>query len=369
MAHGWLLLVADDLTGAHAELMETAPAALARGSIRIALWAYAWLALTDYAIGNWDEAVLNAERAVALLGESGHAWLRPLVRWVATVVPAARGDWRSAEEHVRSGVAQTGDYPLMITGAALARAHLAAARGDNDAVLRTLEPLAGLQEADAIDEPGFWPWRDLYGDALVNAALFEEADAFLRPREVLADQRGRRVEFARLARVRGRLESSRGNGPEAEAAFHAGLERLGQLPVPFERALVELAYGQTLRRHGKRRAAAAQLQAAADRFATLEARPYMERCERELIACGLAPGERRSFDPTRLTAQELAVARLVAEGLSNRQVAAELFVSVKTVQFHLTHIYAKLGVSSRAELAARLHDNGGNQVNGHPVQG
>ncbi len=84
----------------------------------------------------------------------------------------------------------------------------------------------------------------------------------------------------------------------------------------------------------------------------------MERCERELVASGLAPAERRTFDPTRLTAQELAVARLVADGMSNRQVAAKLFVSVKTVQFHLTHIYTKLGVRSRGELSARFHRDG-----------
>ena len=67
-------------------------------------------------------------------------------------------------------------------------------------------------------------------------------------------------------------------------------------------------------------------------------------------------GEAECVDPSRLTAQELAVARLVAVGMSNRQVASELFISIKTVQFHLTHVYAKLGVSSRAELAAQFRD-------------
>ena len=357
MAHGWLLLADDDIIAARAELMETAPAALARGSIRISLWAYSWLALTDYLLGNWDEAVLDAERAVTLLGESGHAWLRPLVRWAATLVPAARGDWRSAEEHVRLAVAHTGDYELMTVGAALARARLASARGDNDVVLRTLEPLTRIRPTEAVDEPGFWPWRDMYADALATAGLLDEADAFLIPRETLAEERGRRLETARLARARGRLESARGNTEKAEAAFRHGLERLGPLPVPFERALLELAHGQTLRRNGKRRAAAVELQAASDRFATLEAQPYLERAERELVACGLTAPERRSFDPTRLTAQEHAVARLVADGLSNRAVAAELFVSVKTVQFHLTHVYTKLGLTSRAELAARLRED------------
>jgi len=67
--------------------------------------------------------------------------------------------------------------------------------------------------------------------------------------------------------------------------------------------------------------------------------------------------KRQNVDPSALTAQELAVARLVAAGMSNRQVAAELFVSIKTVQFHLTHIYSKLRLSSRTELAASLRDD------------
>jgi DNA-binding CsgD family transcriptional regulator len=71
----------------------------------------------------------------------------------------------------------------------------------------------------------------------------------------------------------------------------------------------------------------------------------------------LAPAKRHNFDPSALTAQELAVARLVAAGMSNRQVATELFISIKTVQFHLTHIYSKLRLGSRTELAAYLRED------------
>jgi hypothetical protein len=67
------------------------------------------------------------------------------VRWAAVSVPAARGDWRAAEEHVRLGAAQSGDYELMIVAAGMARAQLAAARGDHDAVLRALEPLLAIR--------------------------------------------------------------------------------------------------------------------------------------------------------------------------------------------------------------------------------
>ena len=164
---------------------------------------------------------------------------------------------------------------------------------------------------------------------------------------------------------RGRLEAARGRFEVAEEAFgraSGALERM-----PFELALVDLAHGQVLRRAGQRRLAAERLSAARERLVGLRARPYLERCEQELAACGLAPGKRSAFDPSRLTAQELAVARLVAVGMSNRQVAGELFISIKTVQFHLTHIYAKLGVGSRAELAAQFRDTAttGARADGH----
>ena len=165
------------------------------------------------------------------------------------------------------------------------------------------------------------------------------------------------------------MEAAQGHLPEAEAAFRRGLSQLQTLPMPFQRALLELAFGEVLRRSGQRRAAADRLQAARERLVALRARPYLARCDRELAACGLAPGKRRTCGPIRLTAQELAVARLVAVGMSNRQVASELFISIKTVQYHVTHIYAKLGVRSRAELAAQFRENELMNNGGDPVDG
>ena len=361
MAYGWLRLVTDDVVGARTMLAQTAAAALRAGSVRIAVWAFVWSAHAGFAVGAWDEAAADADRAVSLLEETGHEWLRPLARCAAVLVPAARGEWTTAEEHARAASARPGDYELMVVAAALAQAHLAAARSDHDAVLRALEPVLLITPRDGVDEPGFWPWQGLYGDALVNAGRLTEADEFLRPHEDLAAARRRGSTIARLARVRGKLEAAQGHLAAAETAFQHGLTEIERLPMPFQRALLELAYGQVLRRAGQRRAAANQLQAARDRLAGLRARPYLERCERELAACGLTPAKRSDFDPSRLTAQESAVARLVALGMGNRQVASELFVSIKTVQFHLTHIYAKLGISTRAELAAQFRDTDGNE--------
>ena len=170
---------------------------------------------------------------------------------------------------------------------------------------------------------------------------------------------------ARLAELHRRLAAADGNIAAAQASVQRGLAEIERLPQSYERALLELSYGQVLRRAGQRRAAASQLQAARERLTTLNAHPDLERCDRELAACGLAPAKRSEFDPSRLTPQESAVARFVATGMSNREVATELFVSIKTVQFHLTHIYTKLGINSRGELAAQFRDQDTNNDDEH----
>ena len=163
--------------------------------------------------------------------------------------------------------------------------------------------------------------------------------------------------MAAAARARGNLEATRGENEHAEAAFQTALIDASQVDVPFDHALLQLAYGAFLRRAGKRTQAAEQLRPARDALNRLAALPDLERCERELAGCGLAPAKRRHQDASRLTPQELAVARLVINGLTNKQVARELVVSVKTVEYHLRHVYAKLGITSRSQLVLRLGSN------------
>ncbi|MFL5333829.1 MAG: LuxR C-terminal-related transcriptional regulator, partial [Geminicoccaceae bacterium] len=350
---GWLRLVEDDLAGARADLADEASARLRGGMSGVPIL-YSWLAWVEYGIGSWDDAVLHAERAHVIAAELEHPTIGWLVPFGAVLVPAARGDWAVAEEYARLAAPSSSGYEQTIAGAGIARAVLAAARSQHDNVLVALDPLLTMSQREAVDEPGCWPWQDLYGDALVHLGRLDEASAFLGPHESLAEQRGRHAPIARLARVRGRLEAARGDVEAAEAAFQRGLRHMQPLAMPFEQALLELAYGQFLRRSGRRRAAAARLGSAQECFISLGARPWLERCDRELSACGLAPAKRRGRDRERLTPQELCVARLAASGLSNREVATELMVSVKTVEFHLRHAYHKLEIGSRKELASHL---------------
>jgi DNA-binding CsgD family transcriptional regulator len=160
--------------------------------------------------------------------------------------------------------------------------------------------------------------------------------------------------MAAAARARANLEAARGNHARADQAFKTGLAHAAQIDLPFDRALLQLAYGGFLRRAGKRTLAAAQLHAARATLTRLDAQPDLERCERELAACGLRPGRRKEHNTARLTPQELAVARLAASGLSNRQAARELVISVKTVEYHLGNVYAKLRITSRGQLTEWL---------------
>ena len=176
MAKSWLQLVVDDLDGVPQTLADLAPTQLRNGSVRIAVWAYVWLSRAHYLLGEWDDATAAAERAVSLLEETGHDWLRPLARWVAVEVYAEQ----------RGVAGRGGTCPPGLCGERRLRADDRGGRpravrtwrrcvATTTSVLRALEPLLAIQPRHGVDEPGFWPWQHLYGDALVSLGRLDEA--------------------------------------------------------------------------------------------------------------------------------------------------------------------------------------------------
>jgi DNA-binding NarL/FixJ family response regulator len=138
----------------------------------------------------------------------------------------------------------------------------------------------------------------------------------------------------------------------AEAHFRRALDaHAGSLRLP-DRARTELAFGEHLRRARRRVDAREHLRTALALFEDLGATPFAERAAAELRASGETARRRDVTTATDLTPQERQVAGLVRQGLSNRDVAAQLFVSPRTVDFHLRNVFSKLGVTSRAELTA-----------------
>lgn len=352
MARGWLRLGLGDVVAARSLLESAVSMAGLGGSSRISLWSLSWLARTHFVTGEWDAALRVVDEGRHLAQTSGIDLVTGLLNWTAAQIHSLRGDWQSADAALNGAASVVGDYEMIRVPQMLTRAHLAEARADYTGVIRTLEPLRDLAEhTPALVEPGWWPWVDVLANALVLSGRHDDADALLTPHEERAAQRGHGPAQARLRYARGRFLGTIGDIHGARVAFEEALGLISGLPLRYDAARIHFAYGQTLRRSGKRREADTVMAVAREIFASLDATTYVERCDRELKAGGLHTSRPESSDVV-LTPQEESVAALVAQGLSNREVAAELYISPKTVQYHLTRTYAKLGIRSRAELAA-----------------
>ena len=165
-----------------------------------------------------------------------------------------------------------------------------------------------------------------------------------------AQAKGQPWSLARALRCQGMLAPS----PGFSVPFEQALSHHEQTPDAFETARTRLAYGERLRRSRDRILAREQLRAAADAFEDLDARPWADRARAELAATGETLRRRDSSTLEELTPQELQIALLLTSGRTTREAAAALFLSPKTVEYHLRHVYQKLGIHSREELALAL---------------
>jgi len=148
------------------------------------------------------------------------------------------------------------------------------------------------------------------------------------------------------ARVRALLSE----GEAADSLYRESMDRLSRTRVRAELARAHLLYGEWLRRQRRRADAREQLRTAHDMLDTMGMKAFAERARRELLATGETARKRTIESSGRLTAQEAQVARLARDGLSNPEIGARLFISARTVQYHLSKVFAKLGISSRSQL-------------------
>jgi DNA-binding CsgD family transcriptional regulator len=193
-----------------------------------------------------------------------------------------------------------------------------------------------------------WELPDLL-DALVVVGELDEAETIAVRWEQLGRRLGRAWALAISTRTRALVSAARGDLEGALAAFEDALTEHATTRDPFQHARTLLALGTTRRRAKQRAAARETLEQALDAFETIGAPLWAERTRAELARIGgRAPGH------DALTPSEERIAALVGEGRTNREVAAELFVTEHTVEAALTRVYRKLGVRSRAELAHRL---------------
>lgn len=278
-----------------------------------ALLQTAWL---DFEAGRWTDASLNFFEAARLADEIGQGRERIAALAGNGLIDALRG----------RATAELGEAAAHILGLA------ALGSGDIDAAIAQLETAAADPTPSILLRGLPAPHLDL-AEAYLRAGRLEEAEA------AAAKLRGGDAAWARAL-----LD---GGAAFAEASAIVA-ER------PFLLARVRLNFGEHLRREGSRLEARDELRAALAVFEQLDAEPWSERARRELRASGETARRRLPSTIDELTPQELQIARMVAGGASQKEVAASLFLSPKTIEYHLGKVYRKLGISSGRQLQSRL---------------
>jgi DNA-binding CsgD family transcriptional regulator len=262
-------------------------------------------------------------------------------------------DSRGHAQHALESALQLGDRKNEVR-ARSALGMLALVTGDPDAAVAQLAPAVAALEAGGAWNPNQFRIHPDLVEAYARSGRRDEAKSVTASLERQARATGLPWSMGAAMRCRALVVDA---DAAAEAGFQEALE-LHQSAGSFERARTELCFGEQLRRRGHRRDSRMHLGAALEAFEAGGATPWAERARTELRASGLALRRRQPAAREQLTPQELRIARLVAEGKTNRDVAATLFITPKTVEFHLTRVYRKLEIHSRTELVRRMAETG-----------
>jgi DNA-binding CsgD family transcriptional regulator len=271
--------------------------------------------------------------------------------WLAHV-EAAQGRGEECRSHVRRAlelVELSGAESMRHLGKA-ALGLLELGLGQVEAAVEELEFVERFGAARGVGEPAVAQAGPNLVEAYLRTGKREEAESALGALERQARSTHGRWALAAAARCQGLLADDR----QFESHFREALRLQADAGMPFEQARTDLCYGERLRRARRRAEARPVLRRSLDTFERLGATPWAAKARQELAATGERARPRREPVSDQLTAQELQVALHVAEGATNREAAAALFVSPKTVESHLGHVYRKLGVRSRTELSHRL---------------
>jgi DNA-binding NarL/FixJ family response regulator len=299
-------------------------------------------------LGDWSAARSEAAEVVELAEATDQRMPLDLGVLLGAMVDASTG----AEDSARAALARQLAFTERagigsgVTWGTAVLGFLELSLGRIPEALKALERVEQRIAEEGMEEPTLIPWAPDLVEALVRVGRAEDAKRVTHTLTLQAEASGTATATAMAARCRGIVAAGAG-----EPEFERALTHHARSPVPFELARTRLAYGAKLHRAGHRADAREQLRGALEIFTRLGAEPWAEHARSELRSAGGRFRGRRDG----LTAAELRVARAVARGATNRQAAAELFLSPKTVESHLAHAYRKLGVKSRTQLAIALN--------------
>ena len=314
-------------------------------------FALAVLAEAHFHLGDWKSAYAAGTESVSLAEEFGQR--AELAHSLARLAHVEAGQGREAacREHAHRALELATELQVgsVITLAGTTLGFLELSLGRHDEAIAHLEATGRTAIEAGLRQPGVAMWAVDLAEAYSRAGDPGRAGVTLERFSELSLRPGRSAALAAASRVEGLL------APEDDyvEAFAQALRWHEQTPMPLETARTRLCFGERLR-EGKRLGEAREmLRAALDAFEALGASRWADHARSALEASG--EHRRARVDPASdLTPQELQIAMLVVDGLSNRDAASTLFISPKTVEVHLTHIYRKLGVHSRTQLAREL---------------
>lgn len=307
------------------------------------------LAYVEFKAGEWARAAEHSDLSCELYDGSGNVGDTTTALFARALLAACCGDRSTVDEKCGRALALGGERPRILeqVGLVVGMLELSLERYHEAAN-------AFLPSTTGWIDPGHRLITPNQIEALIGAGRLEEAEPLLDDWEALGRRLDRPRALATGARARGLFLAAAGERHLAGRALEHALAEHDRFECPFERARTMLALGSHSRRTGMRSAARSLLDEAAAVFGELGAAPWFDRATRESARIS---GRRRSgYDE--LTDAEQRVADLVAEGLSNKDVASALYISVKTVEVTLTRVYRKLGVRSRTELARRFAASG-----------
>ena len=353
---GYAHMLVDELDDARALLESARQRAMDAGDEQGAEDVHRVLAQIEVRAGNLVRARSHAAEGMAIAEQGEPSWSVSGQLFVRALVAAHEGDADLVRELTARGLStaeELGDEVYLIQHHRVL-AFLELSLGDPGEALSHLEPLNVRLDRLGITEPrepGYLSDDEVI-EALIGVGRLEDAAAKLEAWEQLGREIDRPRVLATGARARGLLAAERGDLDRAIDALEEALGHHKRLPVPIERGRTLVALGSVHRRAGQRRHARSALEEALGLFERIGARIWADRARAELGRLG---GRAPAGDE--LTPTERRVGQLVAEGRTNKEVAAALFISVRTVEANLTRIYSKLGVRSRTELAARGLEN------------
>jgi DNA-binding CsgD family transcriptional regulator len=301
-------------------------------------------------LGDWDVAIPAAEEARRLAEEFAEPQWAAAADTVISLVAAMRGDEDKAERLAAQAemVAEPAGANITIAFAQFGKVLAALGSGRHAYAYACAERL--FEPADPAHHPVISSWliADL-ADAARYIDRLDVARAHVAQVEAIAGERPGTWIALVLRHARALVAEPAEAGERFEEALASDLTRW-----PFQRARIQLAYGQWLRRQRRITDSRSVLRAARDTFDELGCAPWGEQARRELRASG--ERSRRPIPEARdeLTAQELQIAQLAAEGLSNRDIGQRLYLSHRTISTHLYRVFPKLGITSRGELSAAL---------------